>query len=168
MTRADNARFLARAASDRHHVTVSKASNAIEHLDSSGQTINFSTVAAAAGVSRAWLYRHPDIRDLISRLRSAPARSATPQAIQRASAESLRGRLHAARAQITRLQADNTMLREQLARQLGEQRTAIRHSSPPAATDHDPVTRPDPLRLARHVYDAKPALHQGLFQTDLR
>lgn len=166
MTRADNARFLTRAASDRHHATVSKASNAIEHLDSTGQTINFSTVAAAAGVSRAWLYRHPDIRDLISRLRSAPARSATPQAIQRATAESLRGRLHAARAQITRLQADNTMLREQLARQLGEQRAAIRHSSPPA-TDHDPATRPDPLRQ-RHVYDAKPALHQGLFQTDLR
>jgi hypothetical protein len=155
MAGADNARFLAQAAADRHHATLSKASNAIEHLDSSGQTVNFSTVAAAAGVSRAWLYRHAAIRDLISRLRSAPTPSATPQAIQRATAESLRGRLHAAHAQITRLQADNTMLREQLARQLGEQRAAIHHSSPPAATNHDPATRPDP-----HVSDMSTTRNQ--------
>jgi hypothetical protein len=129
MTRTDNTRFLARAASDRHQVTLTKAA-AIKRLDSSGQPVNFSTVAAAAGVSRTWLYRHPDIRDLISRLRSAPPRPAAIPAAQRATAESLRTRLDTARTEITRLRAENTALREQAARHLGEQRAAIRANHP--------------------------------------
>jgi Family of unknown function (DUF6262) len=138
MARADNTRFLTRATAERHQATLRKASDAIAHLDSSGQPVNFSTVAAAAGVSRASLYRDPDIRDLISRIRSAPSRSATTRAAaQRATAESLRIRLNTARAEITRLRAENTMLREQAARHLGEQRAASPHthpaSPPPAA-----------------------------------
>ncbi len=50
MTRADNTRFLTQAAADRHQETLRKASDAIAHLDSSGQPVNFSVVAAAAGV----------------------------------------------------------------------------------------------------------------------
>jgi Family of unknown function (DUF6262) len=130
MTRADNTRFLTQAAADRHQATLTKASNAIKHLDSSGQPVNFSTVAAAAGVSRTWLYRHPDTHDLISRLRSAPPRTVTIPAAQRGTAESLRARLDTARTEITRLRAENTALREQAARHLGEQRAAI-HSIHP-------------------------------------
>ena len=69
MTRADNTRFLTQAAAQRHQQTLRKTSDAIAHLDSSGQPVNFSAVAAAAGVSRASLYRDPAIRDLISRIR---------------------------------------------------------------------------------------------------
>jgi hypothetical protein len=150
MARADNTRFLTQATADRHQATLRKASDAIAHLDSSGQPVNFSAVAAAAGVSRASLYRDPDIRDLISRIRSAPSRSAaTRAAAQRATAESLRARLNTARAEITRLRAENTMLREQAARRLGEQRAAS-HTHPAA-----PVTptrpRPEP-----HVSDMSP------------
>ena len=75
MTRADNTRFLTQAAAERQE-TLRKASDAIAHLSSSGQSVNFSAVAAAAGVSRTSLYRDPAIRDLISRIRSAPSRSA--------------------------------------------------------------------------------------------
>ena len=125
MTGTDNARFLTQAAAARHQATLSKASNAIEHLNSSGQPVNFSAVAAAAGVSRTWLYRNPEIRDLISRLRSAPAPSASTRNAQRATAESLHARLHIARAEITSLRAQNTKLRDQIARQYGEQRTQI-------------------------------------------
>ncbi len=77
MARADNTRFLTQATADRHQATLRKASDAIAYLDSSGHPVNFSAVAAAAGVSRASLYRDPDIRDLISRIRAAPSRSAT-------------------------------------------------------------------------------------------
>jgi hypothetical protein len=109
MTRADNTRYLTQATAERHQETLRKASDAIAHLDSSGQPVNFSAVAAAAGVSRASLYRDPGIRDLISRIRAAPARSpATRAAAQRATAESLRTRLNTARAEITRLRAENT------------------------------------------------------------
>jgi hypothetical protein len=140
MTRADNTRFLIQAAADRRQATLQKASDAIAHLDSTGQPINFSAVAAAAGVSRASLYRDPGIRDLISRIRSGPSRSAATRAAQRATADSLRARLNTARAEITRLRAENTILRDQAARHLGEQRAAI-HPNQPTTRDTDPATR---------------------------
>lgn len=122
MAAADNSRFLAQAAADRHRATVARAHDAIEGLDRAGQAITFCAVAEAASVSRSWLYRHADIRDLITRLRAAQSRSTTTPAAQRASNESLRQRLDAARAEITHLRAENTRLRDQLARQLGERR----------------------------------------------
>jgi hypothetical protein len=122
MPAADNARHLARAASQRHRATLTRANDAIEHLDRTGQPITFSGVATAASVSRAWLYRQPDIRDLINRLRSSPARSVTTPASQRATPESLRSRLDATRAEITRLRAENAMLRDEAARRLGQDR----------------------------------------------
>ena len=122
-TRADARRAtLARAAAQRHDRTLHAATRAIEELDRAGQPINFSAVAQRAGVSRAWLYRETEIRDLITRLRSGDGRTPTPSA-QRASADSLRQRLSAATDEISRLRHDNTVLREQLARLLGQQRT---------------------------------------------
>jgi Family of unknown function (DUF6262) len=161
MARADNTRFLTQATAERHQETLRKASDAIARLDSSGQPVNFSAVAAAAGVSRASLYRDPGIRDLISRIRSAPSRSAATRAAQRATAESLRARLDTARAEITRLRAENTMLREQAARRLGEQRAAS-HTHPAALGNTDPAA-PRTSRQ-RHVSDAKTPHHQGLAQ----
>jgi Family of unknown function (DUF6262) len=126
MTRADNTSYLAQAAADRHQGALTKATNAIEHLDRSGQAITFSAVAATAGVSRTWLYRNPGIRDLIARLRSSPSRTASTKAAQRATADSLRARLDAARQEITRLRAENATLREQAAHHLGQQRAQER------------------------------------------
>jgi hypothetical protein len=100
----------------------------------------------SAGVSRDSLYRNPAIRDLASRLRSAPPRSATTRTAERATAESLRALLNNARAEITRLRAENTMLREQAARHLGEQR-ATRPAHP------DPRVTPTRPRPEPHVSD---------------
>ncbi len=130
MTRADNTRYLAQAAAGRHHATLTRATNAIEYLDRSGQPVTFSAVAAAAGVSRTWLYRNPGIRDLITRLRSSPTRTASTAAAHRATVESLRARLGAARQEISRLRTENATLREQAARHLGQQR-AHERSTPP-------------------------------------
>lgn len=114
---------LARAAAQRRERTVRAATAAIEELDRAGQPINFSIVAQRAGVSRAWLYRETEIRDLITRLRSNGSRMPTTPSAQRASVDSLRQRLFAASDEISRLRRDNTVLREQLARLLGQQRT---------------------------------------------
>ena len=85
--------------------------------------MTFSSVAATAGVSRAWLYRQDDIRATIIRLRPTPERPAPAMvANQRASLASLRQRLDATRSEIAELRADNARLREQVARCLGEQR----------------------------------------------
>jgi hypothetical protein len=130
MRRADNSVFLAQANARRHQAALSAAHHAIQQLQRQGQPVTFSTVAQSAGVSRGWLYRQDQIRDLISqqRARKPPATRLTAQ---RATADSLRQRLDAARAEITRLRAENHSLREQLARQLGLQRT--QHDKHPPA-----------------------------------
>jgi len=139
MTRADNTRYLARAAAERHQATLKRASDAIERLDRAGQPVTFSAVAAAAGVSRAWLYRHPGIKELIASLRGS-ARATSSPAAHRATAESLRARLDAARDEITRLRAENNVLRHQLARQLGHNRVRTLAGQP--------ASNPPPLHPA--------------------
>jgi Family of unknown function (DUF6262) len=123
MARADNSAYLAQANARRHQAALLAARHAIQELQRQGQPVNFSTVAKSAGVSRGWLYRQDQIRDLISHqqaLRPPAARRATAH---RATADSLRQRLDAARAENTRLRAENRSLRDQLARHLGLQRT---------------------------------------------
>ena len=129
MTRADNSSFLAQANTRRHEAALAAAHRAIEQLRREGRTVNYAAVAHAAGVSRTWLYRQDQIRDLVSRLRDhePPAAALT---VQRASTASLRQRLDTARAEITRLQAENRSLRDQLARQLGLQRTQYAKDTP--------------------------------------
>lgn len=124
MTRANNVHHLRRAAAERHHAAVDRARAATQELDRAGQPVNFTSVARAARVSRGWLYNQTDLRDAIVALRRAGP-NAAPSAIpstQRASTESLHERLDAARHDISRLRSENTALREQLGRALGEQR----------------------------------------------
>ena len=122
MRRADNSAFLAQANARRHQAALPAAHHAIQQLQRQGRPVTFSTVAQSAGVSRRWLYRQDQIRDLISQQRALKP-PATRLSAQGATADSLRQRLDAARAEITRLRAENHSLREQLARQLGLQRT---------------------------------------------
>jgi regulator of replication initiation timing len=122
MTHTDNSSFLAQANARRHQAALSAARHAIEQLQRQGKPVNFSAIAQSAGVSRGWLYRQDQIRDIIGRLRRLDPPAARITA-QRASAESLRQRLEAARAEITRLRAENHSLREQIARHIGLQRT---------------------------------------------
>src|SRR5262245_5539062 len=66
MTRADNSAFLAQANARRHTAALSAAHQAIQQLQRQARPVTFSTVAQSAGVSRGWLYRQDQIRDLIS------------------------------------------------------------------------------------------------------
>lgn len=133
MTRADNSAYLAQANARRRQAALAAARHAIEQLQREGTAINYTAVARTAGVSRAWLYRQNQIRDLISQLRQQHA-PAAGLAAQRASTDSLRQRLDTARAEIARLRTENRSLREQIARQLGLQRTQHASDQPP---DHD-------------------------------
>ena len=118
---------LAEAAARRHELTRAKAIQALRELDRAGAPVTFASVAAAAGISRSWLYTQPDISDQVRRLRGVtrerdPA-SAVP-AGQRATGASLRGRLTAALQRNQALADENARLRRQLARALGDQRSA--------------------------------------------
>jgi hypothetical protein len=126
MTRADNSAFLAQANARRHQAALAAAHQAINQLRREGKSVNYAAVAHTAGVSRTWLYRQDQIRDLINQL-SHPGPPATAQ---RASSDSLRQRLDTARAEITRLQAENRSLRDQLARQLGYHRMQYAKETP--------------------------------------
>jgi hypothetical protein len=128
MTRADNSAFLAQANARRHQAALAAARHAIDQLRREGTAVSYAAVAHAAGVSRTWLYRQDQIRDLIGQLRDQPPAAA--RTAQRANTDSLRQRLDTARAEITRLRAENRSLRDQLARQLGLQRTQHPEDAP--------------------------------------
>ena len=90
MTRADNSAYLAEANDRRHQTALLAARHAIQELQRQGQAVNFSTVAQSAGVSRVWLYRQDQIRDLISRQQALKSPAVRRAAAQRATADSLR------------------------------------------------------------------------------
>jgi hypothetical protein len=90
--------------------------------------VTFAGVAQSAGVSRSWLYTQPDISSQIRRLRQQTANAAGSAGGipvgQRATDTSLRTRLTAALDRNKQLADENARLRRQLARALGDQRSA--------------------------------------------
>lgn len=122
----DRVQRLRDAAQARHEATLRRAEHTVERLARRGEPVTFRRVAEAAEVSRSWLYRQDELREQIDQLRdhsATRARAAVPSA-ERATADSLRQQLHTYRAEITRLRGENQVLREQLARRLGAERTA--------------------------------------------
>jgi hypothetical protein len=113
----------------RHHDALSAARQAITDLQRSGNTITFTAVAKASGVARSWLYDQPEIRHIIGQLRH----SAPPAAMdnERATTESLRRMAEGLRLELGRLREENKTLRDQLARQLGRDRTHAKTLTPP-------------------------------------
>jgi hypothetical protein len=117
---------LSQAAARRHELTRSRTVQALRELDRSGTPVTFAGVAKA-GVSRSRLYTQPDISSHIRRLRqntsSAGSAGAIP-ASQRTTDASLRARLTTALDRNKQLADENARLRRQLARALGDQRSA--------------------------------------------
>ena len=122
----DNSRFIVHAAKERHRTSVERVLEVLRRFDRDGTPITFVAVAAAASVSRPWLYREPTLRAEILRCRSAAPTPPTPlvPASQRASAESQRRKIEALNEELSTFREDNARLRSQLERSLGEQRLA--------------------------------------------
>jgi small-conductance mechanosensitive channel len=143
--RADNSAHIIAAARRRADDARRRAAAALRSLDASGQPVTFSTVAAAASVSRSWLYAQDDLRGQIERLRTrhkpAPSSPPVPDR-QRATTASLLRRLEAATTRIRTLESENRQLREALERALGEQRAAA--IRPPATTRPENQRPQDP------------------------
>lgn len=119
-----NPENLLQAAQAKHASTLRRAQEALRRLDRTGQPITFSSVAQAANVHRSWLYRQPDLRAQIQRLRADPPPRSHHQvpAAQRATTESLRERIETLRREAARLRHENQTLSDQLSRALGLQR----------------------------------------------
>jgi hypothetical protein len=119
--RADNSRHIRQAAERRHELTRSKAVAALRELQSRDGPVTFEAVAAAAGVSRSWLYTQADLRADIIGLRDN--RPPQPRASRSsASPDSLRARLNASLERNRELSTEIEHLRHQLALALGHAR----------------------------------------------
>ena len=133
--RADNSAHVIAAARRRSDDARRRAVTALRSLDAGGQPVTFSTVAAAASVSRSWLYAQDDLRGQIERLRTRQQQAQASPLVpdrQRATPASLLRGLEAATSRIRLLEAENRQLRDALERALGEQRAATIRS--PATT----------------------------------
>jgi len=155
----DNSRFIVAAAKDRHRTSVERVIAVVRDFDRDGVPITFASVAAAASVSRAWLYREPALRAEILACRSyaaAPSKRLVPAA-QRATAESQRQKMDALNQQLRSVRDDNARLRAQLEQLLGQQRLA-KATGRPVATIPSSVTcnpRRPPGGTARFEKDSR-------------
>ena len=148
--RADNSCHIVASARRRSGDTRKRAVAALRRLDNAGNPVTFDAVAREARVSRSWLYKQPDLRAEIERLRerqqSAPSRILPDR--QRASDASLLRRLEIATARIRRLEADNRQLRDALAHALGENRAAVTGTGAATRRDNENPRLPDLLIAA--------------------
>jgi lysozyme family protein len=85
--------------------------------------INFASVAAAASVSRSWLYRDATVRASIERLRTERQSQPIPIS-QRASDDSIRRQREALLDEVARLKLENSQMRAEVAKVLGDRRVA--------------------------------------------
>lgn len=108
---------LSAAARRKHELTTARAITALRECEASGEPVTFTTIAAKAGVSRAWLYTQPAIRQSVDQLRELTARA--PElpvpARQRTSEAGLLRRLESAHRRNATLTDEVQRLREQLA-----------------------------------------------------
>ncbi len=107
------------SAQQRSRDTRQRAVTTIRRLDKAGLPLTMTTVAEAAGVSRSWLYRQPDLHLEIARHRHPAPTLPRPE---RASIDSQHQRIENMHDEIRRLNAEIISLRQQLAERYGRQR----------------------------------------------
>jgi hypothetical protein len=105
------AEVLRQAAQAKRAAASKRAETALRKLIKSGEPINFRAVAAAAGVSVDFLYRHAELRARIEHLRSrqngtaSPAAKPEPGPDDRGVVVALTARLRDARNEVAELKA---------------------------------------------------------------
>jgi hypothetical protein len=113
---AERTQAIRAAAATRSDDAAARARRVLREMGKRGARVNFAAVAAAAGISRQFLYTHPELRQEIEQLRgeqhSELSRLPLPE---RASDASIRARLRAALVDNQRLREQNARLREELA-----------------------------------------------------
>jgi Family of unknown function (DUF6262) len=123
----DRIATLRQAAAAKREAAVARAETGIRALTKTGQPITFRAVAAAGGVSADFLYRHPELRARIERLRShkpAPARNTSPGEPGNHAATSVAATLT---ARLTELRRELAETKAQLAAAHGELLALRRH-----------------------------------------
>ncbi|WOA55332.1 DUF6262 family protein [Bacillus mycoides] len=103
---------------ERKRKTKEKVENAIKRLTKDSKAINFNSVAKEAGVTKATLYNHSDIRERIKFLRDQQEKVYSNSRVKRDEANhntviaSLRRRIEKLEARIKELEDENKGLRK--------------------------------------------------------
>ncbi len=119
---------LAAATRRRAEQTRERARAALRLLDRDGAPITYVAVAKAARVSRSLLYRDPELRQTINKLRDRPPTTTPRQpAAQRMSQASREELLAGLRDEVKTLRQQNHALRARLATVLGDERATPPH-----------------------------------------
>ena len=124
------AQALRQAAQAKHQEATKRAEAALRKLIKSGEEINFRAVAAAAGVSVDFLYRHPELRQRIEHLRSRQRQQEAPAPATPESARDDRSVVAGLTARLRQAHAEVSELKSQLATAHGEL-LALRRRLPP-------------------------------------
>lgn len=114
MTHERNVEGLHKSAQLRHQQTVQRAEEGIRRLLQEDRPVNFNTVAQTAGVSPAWLYQHPEMRQRIEHLRTQPSTQMRQPSKTKTSDASKDAMLSALRLRVKQVEAENRELRRQL------------------------------------------------------
>lgn len=110
------------AARRKRDSALMRAREALAAMHDAGSEITFQGIADRAGVSRQWLYKHPELRAEIDKLRATHRGPPPVPAAQRSTDASLRQRNAMLLDENRRLRAENTQLKQELAHLLGERR----------------------------------------------
>ncbi|MGG6237778.1 DUF6262 family protein [Nodosilinea sp. AN01ver1] len=97
----------------REH-TFERAEAGIRQLIKEGRPINFETVKEVSGVSRAWLYNQPELRQRIEQLRGQGQVKKTVPPQQKASNASNAAKVKTLLQEVKKLRAENQGLRQHL------------------------------------------------------
>jgi hypothetical protein len=102
--------------------TALKVDKAIQELIKLKGKINFNSVAAEAGVSKAYLYKHPEIRDRIDTLRKQQEGLPSPGQVKRVMTDARKDVLIAAKNRhVKELQDEIKRLKDILKHRYGEE-----------------------------------------------
>lgn len=114
MTHPRNTAGLKENAEMKRQATLAKAETAIQRLIGENQPITFDGVAQAAGISRAWLYKEPEMRARLLSLRSQNQPRPSVPTVQRATDASKDAMLYALREQVRKYRKENEEVKRQI------------------------------------------------------
>lgn len=116
-----NTSGLAAHAKQRAECKQQQVEQAISKLLRENKPVNFNAVATSAGVTKAYLYSRPELRDRIEALRTSQRNNLTPQRKPSERTEGSREVLIAAKdRRIKELEQENQRLKEELKQALGK------------------------------------------------
>lgn len=118
---ADNRQHLQDAARRRSEQSHRMVRDTLKRFEAHGGPVTVTGIAAAAGVSRTFLYSQPGLLEAVGALRAAGRHEAVPRR-QRATEASLLQRIDALTAKNKQLRSDNATLRRELAAAHGQLR----------------------------------------------